>query len=135
MLMFNSTFFEDRRLCHSFCDRSAIAVLSPACQGLCRPPEDMRSYHEDPLCTDPNAPGGTPFALNGTADGDGSTDGISQPQQKVQQVVDNATQETQDSSSDWLEEVLWKLPSAPWYRHEIFGMMQEGINAPGADWL
>ena len=129
MLMFNSTFFEDRRLCHRVCDRSAIAVMTPACQGLCNPLEDMRSCHQKPACTDPRAPAGEPMSLPATADGDALTDGSSQ-QQQVQQALDTAPQKAQEKDSDWLNEVLWKLRPAPWHRHEIFGKMQEVIDAP-----
>jgi hypothetical protein len=140
MLLFNATFFEDRRLCNPYCDKSAIAVLSAACQGLCNSPSDMRALHAQERCTDDFAPG-SPASLNslkkvGTSDA--SETGIA----AAAAAMGADTAETQTTAADkqeqadadgslWEEEVLWKLPAAPWHKHEIFAMMQEEIRAPG----
>jgi hypothetical protein len=129
MLVFNSTFFEDRRLCNPRCDRSAIAVLSAACQGLCHSPSDMRALHAEPSCTDPHTPGWANVTFSAEGDKDRSLGVRQNPQEAAH------THEAVTTGAKWRDDVLWKLPSAPWRGHTIFGLMQERIDVPGADWF
>ena len=140
MLLFNSTFFEDRRLCHPNCDRSAIAVLSAACQGLCDSPRDMRSLHAQPLCTDSRpavagSAGGAPASPAAGAAGGAAVAAAAAAAADAAAATD--TQQTAQQAAGlpatepWEGEVLWKLPAALWDKHQIFGLMQEEIDAPG----
>lgn len=152
MLLFNSTFFEDRRLCHPLCDPSAIAVLHAACQGLCDSPRDMRNLHAQPPCTDAYAPDGEgalalPAGVAGAAAAAGAAGarrGASAAAAGAAAAAAAGAQQHPDAhmqmhtevdgGGSWQSEVLWKLPAAPWDKHEIFAMMQDVINAPGGDW-
>ncbi|PSC68247.1 putative glucan 1,3-alpha-glucosidase [Micractinium conductrix] len=54
MLAFNTTPFDDRRMCEPACSNSSIAVYDfPKCAGLCEPAEQLLQLHASPACHAP----------------------------------------------------------------------------------
>jgi hypothetical protein len=139
MLLFNATFFEDRRLCHSACDFSAVAVLYAGCTGLCKPVTEMRALHKQQRCRDetlaePHVAGaGAADALEGLHQHDGLAAGTTVV--FSQEGVDTATQAglgttgaADEAAAE--EEALWLLPQSRSKQKVIFKLMQQTINAP-----
>ena len=51
LLALNSTHFDDRRLCETYCTGTSVGIYDfPKCAGLCSPVERLRELHADPAC-------------------------------------------------------------------------------------
>ena len=115
MLMFNTTFFEDLRMCQQVCSSSSLIVSEYKCTGLCNPTEDQRNLWFDPECSM------TPALVASIED---ETQGID----KVEDVVGPTHEDTLGVSD---VKPPFGLPFVPppdwWSSHTIFAAMSAAV--------
>lgn len=115
MLMFNTTFFEDLRMCQKSCGASSLIVSQYSCTGLCNPAEDQHLLWDSPECS-------TAPALAAS---------ITDENPRVNEAIDviGSTHEDTQEVSD--VEPRSRLPFVPppdwWTSHSIFSAMLAAV--------